>query len=94
MFLYFKLFQEKNRINKDGYLIIKSELTRLQNLNLADALHRLRTMIRKCLIEKPPMSPETEEAIRKQKIKAARMRVFEKRHKSAIKQARNVCDID
>ncbi|XP_076246125.1 large ribosomal subunit protein mL62 [Calliopsis andreniformis] len=80
--------QYKNKLNKDGCLIVKSELTRSQQLNLADALQKLRAMIREVI--KPPVevSPETEEMKRKQKLKAARQRLFEKRQHSYIKQSR------
>lgn len=87
--MYFYLLKERSRVNKDGFLIIKSELTRSQQMNLADALERLRSMIRKASTEKPTMSPETEERIRKGQIKAARQRIFEKRNRSQIKQERN-----
>uniref|UniRef100_A0A336MUC9 Large ribosomal subunit protein mL62 n=1 Tax=Culicoides sonorensis TaxID=179676 RepID=A0A336MUC9_CULSO len=43
--------QYKHRITKEGYFVIKSELTRHQQLNLADALEKLRTVIRES--EKP-----------------------------------------
>lgn len=82
------MFQEKNKINKDGYLIIKSDLTRSQHLNLADALEKLRTMIRATLVEPPKPSLESIERIRKNKLKAARQRLHEKRIHSQIKQNR------
>ncbi|EFN63374.1 Immature colon carcinoma transcript 1 protein [Camponotus floridanus] len=80
--------QEKNKINKDGYLIIKSDLTRSQHLNLADALEKLRTMIRATLVERPKPSLESIERIRKNQLKAARQRLHEKRIHSQIKQNR------
>ncbi|XP_063979929.1 large ribosomal subunit protein mL62 [Diachasmimorpha longicaudata] len=86
------LIQEKNRINKDGFLIIKSDLTRSQQMNLADALERLRVMIRKTLVISPEISPQTEEKIRKGQMKAARERLFEKRSRSLIKQSRRLED--
>lgn len=82
------MFQEKNRINKDGFLIIKSDLTRSQHLNLADALEKLRAMIRSTLVEPPKLSLETEEKKRKNLLKAARQRLHEKRAHSQIKQSR------
>ncbi|XP_011641996.1 peptidyl-tRNA hydrolase ICT1, mitochondrial [Pogonomyrmex barbatus] len=82
--------QHKNKINKEGYLIIKSELTRSQHLNLADALEKLRAMIRATLIEPPTPSPESEERKRKNLLKAARERLHEKRTRSQIKQNRRV----
>ncbi|XP_066600311.1 large ribosomal subunit protein mL62 [Prorops nasuta] len=81
--------QEKNRINKEGYLIIKSDITRSQQLNLADALEKLRAMIRKSLQPPPELSEETLETIRNNKIKAARKRLYEKRVRSDIKKSRN-----
>ena len=86
--------QEKNRVNKEGYLIIKSDLTRSQQLNLADALERLRTMIRRAAAPAPVASPETEELIRKRKMKAARERLYQKRERSQIKQGRQIGTID
>lgn len=80
--------QYKNKINKDGYLIIKSDLTRSQHLNLADALEKLRTMIRATLVEKPKPSVESFEKRRKNMLKANRERLHEKRIHSEIKQSR------
>lgn len=82
------LFQHKNRINKDGYLIIKSDLTRSQHLNLADALEKLRAMIRATLVEPPQPSLETEEKKRKNLLRAARQTLHEKRNRSQLKQSR------
>jgi peptidyl-tRNA hydrolase ICT1 len=59
-------FQFKTKINSEGFLIIKSDVTRYQQMNLADALEKLRTMIRDA--EKPKtieLSPEKLERIRK-----------------------------
>ncbi|XP_032676889.1 peptidyl-tRNA hydrolase ICT1, mitochondrial [Odontomachus brunneus] len=86
--------QNKNKINKDGYLIIKSDLTRSQHLNLADALEKLRTMIRSTLVESPKPSPETEEKKRKNLLRAARQRLHEKRAHSLIKQSRKAVPMD
>lgn len=88
------LEQQKTNINKDGYLIIKSDLTRSQQLNLANALEKLRSMIRKTLEEPPKMSKETEEIIRKRQLKAARQRIFVKRMRSQIKQSRTAPALD
>ncbi|XP_003705584.1 large ribosomal subunit protein mL62 [Megachile rotundata] len=78
-----------NRITKDGYLVIKSEITKSQQLNLADALGKLRMLIWDSIKPLPEVSAETMEAKRKQKLSAARKRLFEKRKRSEIKQARN-----
>lgn len=36
----------RNQLTRDGYYIVKSERTRFQHLNLADALDKLRDQIR------------------------------------------------
>ncbi|XP_015597949.1 peptidyl-tRNA hydrolase ICT1, mitochondrial [Cephus cinctus] len=86
--------QNKTKISKEGYLIIKSDLTRSQQLNLADALEKLRTLIRKTLEQKPEISDKTREILRKRQIKVARERVFVKRMRSDIKEQRRGSDID
>lgn len=88
------MFQNKNKINKDGYLIIKSDLTRSQHLNMADALEKLRTMIRATLVVPSEPSPESEEKKRKNLLKAARERLHEKRTHSQIKQSRRAPTFD
>lgn len=51
--------QEKNRINKDGYLILQSEKTRKQILNQADCLDKLRSIVRTaCKKEKVPSAED------------------------------------
>ncbi|XP_029172707.1 peptidyl-tRNA hydrolase ICT1, mitochondrial [Nylanderia fulva] len=80
--------QYKNKMNKDGYLIIKSDLTRSQHLNLADALEKLRTMIRATLVEPSKPSFESLEKKRKNILKANRERLHEKRIRSDIKHSR------
>ncbi|XP_034941593.1 peptidyl-tRNA hydrolase ICT1, mitochondrial [Chelonus insularis] len=87
--------QERHRINKEGFLVVKSEVTRHQHLNLADALEKLRAMIRKTVAsDDVTVSPENEELKRKRQIKAARQRIFEKRMRSEIKQHRRVSNAD
>ncbi|XP_012217354.1 large ribosomal subunit protein mL62 [Linepithema humile] len=88
------LEQNKNKINKDGYLIIKSDLTRSQHLNLADALEKLRTMVRATFVAPPEPSPESEEKKRKKLLKAARERLHEKRIHSQVKQSRQASTFD
>lgn len=83
-------FQYKNKINKEGYLIIKSDLTRSQNLNLADAMEKLRAMIRAILETPVEPSPESKERTRKNLLRAARERLHEKRVRSQLKQSRQV----
>lgn len=85
-FIIILLLQYKNKLSKEGYLIIKSELTRSQQLNLADALRKLRETIWEATKPPPETSPETLELKRKQELTAARKRLFEKRKHSMIKQ--------
>lgn len=59
------LFQHKTKINKEGYFIIRSEKTRSQQLNLADALESLRTLIRALTVSPPEVSQETLEKHRR-----------------------------
>ncbi|CAK9833299.1 Peptidyl-tRNA hydrolase ICT1, mitochondrial [Anthophora retusa] len=82
------LEQNESKITKGGYLTIKSELTRSQQLNLADALEKLRTIIREAAEPPAEIPPESEEYKRKLLLKAARKRLFEKRKRSEIKQIR------
>ena len=88
--LLFFIQQEQNRINKDGYFVIKSELTRSQQLNLADAMRKLRQIIRNHIVVPVVPDPLKLEKERKSKVKAAQERVFVKRMKSMIKQDRRV----
>ncbi|CAH2006792.1 unnamed protein product [Acanthoscelides obtectus] len=78
----------RSKITKDGYLIFKSDLTRSQQLNLADCLEKIRSCVRNVLVEKKEPSPETEERIRRRLEKAARERLAFKRHRSEVKNDR------
>ncbi|CAO1343959.1 unnamed protein product [Diamesa hyperborea] len=85
----------KTKINKEGFLIIKSDVTRYQQMNLADALEKLRNMIRDA--EKPKtieLSPEKLEKIRRKQEKAARERLLIKRQKSETKSARQAPNVE
>lgn len=83
-------FQYKNKINRDGYFIIKSELTRYQHLNLADALERVRNIIRDLEKKMVPLelSEEKLAKIQRNHEKAARERLFIKRARSDDKKNR------
>ena len=60
-------------LTKDGWIVVKSDRTRSQSLNQADALEKLRGSIREALQPpKPKFTAEQEESIRKGKIKASR----------------------
>lgn len=89
-----RLMEEyKHRVTKDGYFVIKSELTRYQTLNLADALEKLRTLIRAAETPvKKELSPETASSIKKRIEKAKRERLFMKRHRSQVKADRRASE--
>ncbi|XP_053607442.1 large ribosomal subunit protein mL62 [Plodia interpunctella] len=70
------------KLTKEGYLIVRSDVTRSQQLNLADCMRKLREMIRDAAVTKKEASPETQERIRQRHLKAARMRVAIKREES------------
>ncbi|KAJ8931191.1 hypothetical protein NQ314_015933 [Rhamnusium bicolor] len=73
---------------KEGYLIYKSDLTRSQQLNLADCLEKIRSSVRECLIERAEPSPETTEKIRRKLERAAKERLLIKRQRSQLKNDR------
>lgn len=50
-----------NRVNKEGYLVIKSDITRYRLMNLADALEKLRKFIRDAELEEKQPDPDTVE---------------------------------
>lgn len=62
--LYINLFQYKTKLTNDGFLVFRSELTRSQQLNLADCLEKIRVAIRNVEVE-PVQSAETPEKIRR-----------------------------
>nr|CAG4637513.1 EOG090X0JCO [Ceriodaphnia reticulata]SVE73318.1 EOG090X0JCO [Ceriodaphnia reticulata] len=86
----------KNQLSKDGYFIIKSDRTRSQHLNLADGLDKLRNIIYTVAqsLVVPEVSPETLERLRKQRERAARERLREKRVHSMTKQGRQAPTLD
>nr|CAG4636678.1 EOG090X0JCO [Eubosmina coregoni]SVE70188.1 EOG090X0JCO [Eubosmina coregoni] len=88
--------QIKNQLTKEGYFIIKSERTRSQQLNLADALDKLRDMIHAAAqsLATPQVSPESLERQRRLRERAARERLREKREHSMTKQGRQAPTID
>lgn len=85
------LNKHKNDVNKDGFLIVRSDKTRTQMLNLADCLDKLRTLIhnldgaqKKHAVPLYDEQAKTEERIQR----AARERLREKRHRSQVKADR------
>lgn len=61
----FFFVQNANKLTKDGYLVIRSEKTRSQQLNLADAMERLRSLIWKAAEPEKKPSEETVEKMRR-----------------------------
>ncbi|XP_045448897.1 peptidyl-tRNA hydrolase ICT1, mitochondrial [Melitaea cinxia] len=74
------------KLTKEGFFILRSDVTRSQQLNLADCLQKLRNIIREAAVTKKQPAPETEERIRQRHLKAARLRVAVKRE-DALKRA-------
>ncbi|XP_053961318.1 peptidyl-tRNA hydrolase ICT1, mitochondrial [Anastrepha ludens] len=86
----------QNKLTKEGYFVIKSDLTRSQQMNLADALEKLRNLIREYEIEKPPPTEESLEKLRRRLEKSARERLLVKRQRSLTKSSRqgpNITDL-
>jgi len=82
----YKLLEKYGKeLTKDGWMVIKSDRTRSQTLNVADALEKLRNCIRTAL--EPPkqkFSEEEKEKMRKGKLKSARERLHFKRIRSDV----------
>lgn len=64
--------QHGSKLSKEGYLIIRSDATRSQQLNLADCLQKLRNMLRDSAVTMRQPSPETEERMRQRFLSAKR----------------------
>ena len=76
-------------INSDGYFIVRSERTSSQQMNVADALDKLRYMIQKStLITKVGPTSDDIEIRRRRQEKAARERLRQKRMHSDNKRSR------
>jgi len=79
-----------SQLTKDGWLVVKSDRTRSQTLNQADALEKLRSAIRSALQPPTPkFSDEEKEKFRKGKLKASRERLHYKRMRSSVKAERS-----
>jgi peptidyl-tRNA hydrolase ICT1 len=84
----------KNKITKDGFVIFRSDLTRHQQLNLADCLEKIRASVRACLVEDTEPSEETAKKIRRRNEKAVRERLALKRMRSQVKNDRRGPEMD
>ncbi|VDL63533.1 unnamed protein product [Hymenolepis diminuta] len=84
------LEKESHRITKDGFFVIQSDKTRIQLLNQADCLERIRRMIRERLSEmdKPEIAAETLEKHRQCRIRENEKRLALKRTTSMTKAYR------
>ena len=86
-----ELVSEKlsNHINKEGFLVVKSDKTRSQAANQEDAIRKMSEMISTAL--KPPEPRFTEEElerIKKGKVKANRERLNNKKFRGDTKRDR------
>ncbi|GBP30772.1 Peptidyl-tRNA hydrolase ICT1, mitochondrial [Eumeta japonica] len=84
------------KLTKEGYLVLRSDVTRFQQLNLADCLQRLRQMIRNAAEPSPTSDPETAEIIRKRHLRAVRQRLLVKREEAqrrALRQPPTIQDL-
>lgn len=81
-------------MSKEGYFVVTSDRTRSQNLNVADAMEKLREYIRAAEPEKvAELTPETLERIRRRREKAARERLQLKRGRASVKGDRGAASL-
>jgi len=71
-----------NRINKDGYLIVKSSRSRSQLENKEDATEKMKNLVMQSLIKQKPRKPTKISKAVKEK------RLFSKRQHALLKQNR------
>ncbi|EFA08510.1 large ribosomal subunit protein mL62 [Tribolium castaneum] len=83
----------KNKVTKEGFVVFRSDLTRSQQLNLADCLEKIRASVRSCIVEDYKPSEETAEKIRRRLEKATRERLSIKRMRSQTKSDRRAPEI-
>ncbi|KAL2464557.1 Class I peptide chain release factor [Forsythia ovata] len=86
---------EKNRINKDGELVISSTKTRTQKGNIEDALAKLQAIIEAASYVPPPPSEQTVKKIAKLSAIGERKRLDKKKaqsQKKSLRRSRDSCD--
>ncbi|XP_005998315.1 peptidyl-tRNA hydrolase ICT1, mitochondrial [Latimeria chalumnae] len=85
--------RHKNRINRSGELIVRSEVSRYQMRNLADCLEKIRDMVTEA--SQKPKAPSKEDVeLRRIRVEVMnRERLKQKKINSTIKQSRRV-DLD
>lgn len=90
---FFVFWQLRSSLSKEGFIFVTSDRTRHQHMNIADALEKLREMIRSCEpVQVAELPPETVELHRKRAEKAARERLRQKRDRSSTKSSRGAAD--
>ncbi|XP_074648722.1 large ribosomal subunit protein mL62-like [Tubulanus polymorphus] len=77
--------KERNRINKDGFLILSSDRTRKQILNQADCLDKLRNMIRTASI-KPAETSEDDLALKRKRQEKRRQEMLRQKKLHSLKK--------
>lgn len=53
------LAEYSHRLTKEGYYVVRSDLTRFRHMNMADALEKLRAFIRELEVEQKQPDVET-----------------------------------
>ncbi|KAH9616929.1 hypothetical protein KSS87_003744 [Heliosperma pusillum] len=86
------LLSEKNRINKDGELVISSTKTRTQQGNIQDCLSKLQAIIDAAAYVPPPPSEEQKKKISQLAAKSEQKRLQNKKVLSQKKQFRRSKD--
>lgn len=89
------MHMEKNRINKDGELVISSTKTRTQKGNIEDALEKLQAIIDAASYVPPPPSEEQKKKIAKMAAIGEQKRLKSKKvlsDKKAFRRSRNSWD--
>nr|XP_043637627.1 peptidyl-tRNA hydrolase ICT1, mitochondrial [Erigeron canadensis] len=89
------LQMEKNRINKDGELVISSTKTRTQKGNIEDALEKIQAIIEAASYVPPPPSEEQVKKITKLAAAAEHKRLQNKKvlsQKKALRRSRDSYD--
>lgn len=89
-----KFLQVGSKLTKEGHLVFRSDVTRSQQLNLADALEKIRALIRESLYENPEPSAESQERARRRLERANIERIARKRHQSALKAERQLNQVE
>nr|XP_020661960.1 peptidyl-tRNA hydrolase ICT1, mitochondrial [Pogona vitticeps] len=79
----------RNKISKDGELIVTSQVSRYQMRNLADCLQKIRDLIAEATEKPQVVSRENVQVIRERVEKMNRERLRQKKIRSAIKQSRS-----